>query len=126
VTTLAFALRNLMRRPARTLLLILSIGLAIATALALLSLSDSIEHSTDEGARERGADFTVTQKASSDFFSGFLPMDLGPKIKAVQGVRGVAGVLVLFAPVDSENTLLYFWMSVVIYCLPCISVLECC
>jgi len=124
VTIFAVALRNLMRRPARTLLLMLSIALAIATALALLSLSDSIEHSTDESARERGADFTVTQKAGSDFFSGFVDMALGPKIKAVPGVGGVAGELVMFAPVDGENTFITIGMAEDSYFWPAMPLVE--
>ncbi|MGD9913621.1 MAG: ABC transporter permease [Hyphomicrobiaceae bacterium] len=118
------ALRNLLRRPARTLLLLLSVGLAIGTALALMSLSDSIENTSYESARERGADFTVTQKGGSDFFQGFVDVTLGPKIVALPGVAGVAGELAMFAPVDGENTFITFGMAEESYFWPAMPLTE--
>ena len=93
------------------------IALAVATALALLALSRSIERSTADSARERGADLTVSQRDASDIFSGFVDAKLEPAIAAVPGVKGVAGELVMFAPVDGEYQFLavgmaddsYFW-----------------
>src|SRR5450631_2601673 len=48
------ALRNLKRRPVRTGLSILGIGLAVGSALALISLSRSIKDSTRAGLDEMG------------------------------------------------------------------------
>ena len=76
MTLALLAYRNLLRRPTRTLLLVLGIALAIATAVALLALSRSIERSTSDSARERGADLSVTQRDASDIFSGFVDADL--------------------------------------------------
>ena len=56
------ALRNLKRRPVRTSLSILGIGLAVGSALALISLSHSIRDSTREGLDENGDDLVVMQK----------------------------------------------------------------
>jgi putative ABC transport system permease protein len=117
VTLASLALRNLTRRPARTTLLILGIALAVATAVALLALSRSIERSTDQSARERGADLTVSQKGAADLFGGFVDAGLETKIAAIPGVVGVAGELAMFAPVDEEYQFLttamaensYFW-----------------
>jgi putative ABC transport system permease protein len=117
IATLAY--RNLLRRSARTLLLALGIALAVATALALLALSRSIERSTREGARERGADLTVTQRGAADLFGGFIAADIGPAIAEVPGVAGVAGELVMFAPVDQQYQFVtvgmadasYFWSA---------------
>ena len=108
-----------MRRPTRTLLLVLGIALAIATAVALLALSRSIERSTADSARERGADLSVSQRDASDIFSGFVDANLEPAIAAIPGVKGVAGELVMFAPVDGEYQFLaagmadnsYFWQA---------------
>jgi putative ABC transport system permease protein len=119
MTISTLALRNLLRRPMRTTLLALGIGLAVATALALLALSSSIERITADSTRERGADLTVSQKGASDLFGGFVAADLGRKIAAIRGVAGVAGELIMFAPVDEEFQFLttgmaddsYFWPS---------------
>lgn len=117
MTIATLALRNLLRRPGRTILLALGIALAVATALALLALSRSIEQSTGEGARERGADLTVLQRGAADLFGGFIADSLEPAIAAVPGVAGVAGELVMFAPVDQQYQFVavgmadtsYFW-----------------
>jgi putative ABC transport system permease protein len=119
MTIATLALRNLARRPLRTMLLLLGIALAVATAVALLALSRSIERSTDQSARERGADLTVSQRGAADLFGGFVAADLGPRIATIPGVSGVAGELVMFAPVDEEFQFLtigmaqasYFWPS---------------
>lgn len=117
MTIVTLALRNLLRRPARTFLLVLGIALAVATAVSLLALSRSIDRSGDEGTRERGADLTVSQRGAADLFGGFLSADLEQPIAAVPGVTGVAGELLMFAPVDDEFQFLavgmadasYFW-----------------
>ena len=53
------ALRNLKRRPIRTCLSILGIGLAVGSALALIALSRSIQDSTREGMDEIGDDLSL-------------------------------------------------------------------
>ena len=59
------ATRNLKRRPIRTSLSILGIGLAVGAALALIALSRSIQDSTREGMNELGDDLVVMQKGAS-------------------------------------------------------------
>lgn len=111
MTVLQFALRNLLRRPTRTLLLVASIALAVATALALLALSQGIRSAARQGVSERGADLTVSQRDASDVFSGFIDEALEPKIRAIEGIDGVAGELAMFAPVDGGNEFLVFGWS---------------
>jgi putative ABC transport system permease protein len=111
VTIATLALRNLARRPSRTLLLVLGIALAVAMAVALLALSRSIEKSTGESASERGADLTVSQRGAADLFAGFIAASLEPRIAAVPGVAAVAGELVMFTPVDDEFQFLTVGMS---------------
>ncbi|HTV68485.1 MAG TPA: FtsX-like permease family protein [Rhizobiaceae bacterium] len=117
MTLLTLAYRNLLRRPARTTLLVFSIAIAFATALSLLALSRGIETTTHEGAEERGADLTVSQVDASDVFSGVVPESHAAKIAAMPGVRGVSGEILMFTPIDDERQILtvgmaensYFW-----------------
>jgi putative ABC transport system permease protein len=81
---LGLALRNLKRRPVRTSLSILGIGLAVGSALALIALSHSIRDSTREGMDENGDDLVVMQKGASDIFGGFIPEQTAERIAAVQ------------------------------------------
>ncbi len=105
-----FAVRNLQRRLIRTSLSIVSIGLAVGGALALISISRSIEDSTREGMEEIGDDVIVTQRGASDLFGGFLPQQMVGLIDGVPGVRRATGELLLFAPSErSRNVLAIGW-----------------
>jgi putative ABC transport system permease protein len=120
VNLAALALRNLRRRPLRSLLLVCSVGLAIGTALTLVALSQSFENGIHEGVDERGADLTVMQRDAADIFTGFVPDRIESRLAAVAGVKGVAGELAMFSPVEKDHQVLvlgwtensYFWQRV--------------
>jgi putative ABC transport system permease protein len=108
----ALAFLNIRARPMRNLLLTLIVALAIATALTLLVLAESIREGLRAGSDERGADLTVSQRDASDLLSGYVPLSLEPALAAVPGVAGVSGELVLFAPVDgSRQSIVLGWTS---------------
>ena len=108
LVTLAF--RNLLRRPLRTTVVAISVGLAVGSALSLLALSDSIDNTAREGFDERGADLTITQRDASDFFSGFIPEELRTRLEQLNRVTEVAGELIMFAPVEKgRQNLLVGW-----------------
>jgi putative ABC transport system permease protein len=114
------ALRNLRRRPIRTCLSILGVGLAVGSALALISLSRSISDSTREGIDEMGDDLVVMQKGASDIFGGFIPEQTVERVAAVPGVARVSGELFMFAPSTDNRSMLtegwpdgsYLWKKV--------------
>jgi putative ABC transport system permease protein len=114
------ALRNLMRRPVRTGLSILGIGLAVGGALALIALSHSIQDSSREAINELGDDFVVTQKGASDIFGGFIPEATVTHVAAIPGVARVSGELFMFAPTADQRGVLtlgwpdasYLWKKV--------------
>ena len=54
-----FTLKNLLRRPVRTLLTIMGIGLGIGAVVALLGLAWGLEQSWAEGMRARKTDLVV-------------------------------------------------------------------
>src|SRR5262252_3952372 len=100
------ALRNLKRRPIRTGLSILGVGLAVGSALALIALSYSIQDSAREGMDEMGDELVVTQKGASDIFGGFIPERTVERVAALPGVTGASGELFMFAPTAGEQSLL--------------------
>ena len=99
--TLAF--RNLQRRAARSSVVSISVGLAVASALNLVTLADSIGRNTGEGADERGANMLVLSRNASDLFSSFIPEDTKQKLAAIAGVGAVSAELVMYAPIESER-----------------------
>jgi putative ABC transport system permease protein len=114
------ALRNLGRRPVRTSLSILGVGLAVGSALALIALSRSIKDSTRDGMDEMGDDLAVMQKGASDIFGGFVPEQTVDRVAAIPGVVRVSGELFMFAPSAGEQSVLtlgwpqasYLWKKV--------------
>jgi putative ABC transport system permease protein len=104
----SLAFRNLKRRPVRTGLSILGVGLAVGSALALTTLSRSIQDSTREGMDEIGGDLVVMQRGASDIFGGFIPEATVERIAAIPGVARVSGALVAFAPTGIANNVLTF------------------
>jgi putative ABC transport system permease protein len=103
VNLLTLALRNLRRRAARTIVVSISVGLAVASALSLIALADSIKRSVGEGADERGADLTILSRNASDIFSGFIDEEIKGKLSAIPGVEAAAGELVMYAPIDHDQ-----------------------
>ena len=100
---ITLALRNLRRRATRTIIVSLSVGLAVASALSLVALADGIKRSVGEGADERGADLTVLSRNASDIFSGFIAEDMKDKLSLIHGIQAVTGELVMYAPIDHDQ-----------------------
>ncbi len=104
------ALRNLQRRGARTTIVSASVGLAVGSAMSLLTLADSIERSTGEGVEERGSDLTVTSRNAPEFFSGFIPEDTKTKLAQIPGVTAASGELIMFVSIDhGQQKLVTAW-----------------
>ena len=103
------AMHNLKRRPIRTGLSILGVGLAVGSALALISLSHSIQGSAREGMDEMGDDLVVMQKGASDVFGGFIPEQTVGLVAATPGVTRVSGEMALFAPSGAKAVLTLGW-----------------
>ena len=87
----------------RTSVVSLSVGLAVASAVSLVSLAYSIEDGVRAGIDERNADLTILQRNAADIFSGFITDDLAAKIAGMPGVAAVAGELIMFAPVGQDQ-----------------------
>jgi putative ABC transport system permease protein len=66
VTLISFALTNLYRRPARTVLTVCAIALGIAAVVALTSIAWGFEASWQKANDARGTDLIVTRVASEN------------------------------------------------------------
>jgi putative ABC transport system permease protein len=97
------ALRNLRRRAARTAIVAVSVGLAVASALSLVALSRTIEASAGEGADERGSDLVVLSRNATDLFGGSIPEARRAAFAAIKDVDAADGELVMFAPMDKSR-----------------------
>jgi putative ABC transport system permease protein len=96
VTWASLVWRNLMRRPARTVLTAAGVALGVGLIVALLSLATGVRKSAEELIHVGRADFGLFQADVSDFSRSLLSEGLAPRIAAVEGVSRVAK-LKLFA-----------------------------
>lgn len=96
MTLTKFAYSNLLRRPARTLLTVLGIALAIGTAVALLALGRGIHESLGDGFTERSSELLVTPRNVVDITAMRLPETLGAGLAAIEGVADVSSELYVF------------------------------
>lgn len=97
------ALKNLRRRFARSTIVAASVGLAVASALSLVALANSIGTSAGESADERGADLIVMSSKSTDIFSSLMQDRLVRALAGIPGVKSAEGELVMFVPVDGDR-----------------------
>ena len=72
--------RNLLRRPARTLLTTAGVALGVGLIVALLSVSTGVQRTADDLIHVGRADFGLFQGEVSDFSRSLLPASLAPRV----------------------------------------------
>src|SRR5436853_833878 len=102
--------RNLLRRPARTLLTAAGVALGVGLIVALLSISTGVQRTADELIHVGHADFGLFQSDVSDFSRSLLPDSLALKIEQEPGVRAVAR-LKLFASSAAGSSFFLFGLD---------------
>jgi len=86
---ITFIFANLIGRPARTLLTLTGIAIAVAAVVALLGVVRGFEKSLLDLYQGRGIDIMVQQAGRLQMTSSVLPESLGDRIAAVDGVAAV-------------------------------------
>ncbi len=110
MTWLGFILRNLLRRPVRSLCTMIGVALAVGSFLSLSSIAGGMGDATRESLNERGIDLVVTRRGMIEIFSGVLPQDLARRIVDVPGVSVVAPELAGVVPVgDDMHAIIAGW-----------------
>lgn len=87
--------RNLLRRPARTVLTAIGVGLGVGLIVALLAITNGVHQTADELMHVGRADFGVYQSDVSDFTRSLLPQSLAAEVARQPGVADVANVKLL-------------------------------
>lgn len=108
--------KNLVRRPARSLLTVSGIAVAVAAVVALVGISRGFEHSLLKIYKLQKVDLIVSRQGAIQSMASTLDESLGPQIAKLQGVKEVSpglvdvvsfadydliGVVVQGRPVDS-------------------------
>jgi putative ABC transport system permease protein len=82
--------RNLLRRPARTLLTAAGVALGVGLIVALLAVSSGVQRTAGELIHVGRADFGLFQGDVSDFSRSLLPASLARRVANEPGVAAVA------------------------------------
>ena len=99
---LTLVVRNLLRRPARTLLTAAGVALGVGLIVALLSISTGVQRTADDLIHVGHADFGLFQADVSDFSRSLLPERLADEIAHEPGVRAVARLKLYATPGKSS------------------------
>ncbi len=86
-----FILKNLLRRPARSLLTIVGLAVAICAVVSLVGVATGFEQSFMEVYTQRGIDLVVQRAGGSDNLNNTLPEQLLDRIAELPGVEQVMG-----------------------------------
>ena len=96
-------LRNLWKKKARSIGLLLAVAVAVMTVVALDVTSSGLEQSAAAIISVGKADFTVAQKGASDTLSSTIDRHELARIRQTPGVQGAVGVLVETEHINADN-----------------------
>ena len=90
---IAIPTRNLARRPARTLLTILGIVVAVSSLVALVGLANGFANAWLSSLTERNTHLVGTQKGVVEILTSTLPEAALTRLRGIEGVAGAHGSL---------------------------------
>jgi putative ABC transport system permease protein len=89
-----FLLKNLFRRPARTMLTVIGLAVAVGAVVSLVGVSTGFKDSFMKIYESRDVDLVVTRAGGNEALNSGLPEQLGDPIAKLKGVKQVVGGLV--------------------------------
>src|SRR5437667_1277012 len=95
MTWAALVWRNLLRRPARTALTAIGVGLGVGLIVALLAITSGVHRTAQDLIHIGRSDFGVFQGDVSDLTRSLLPESIAKSIARQRGVAEVAKVKLL-------------------------------
>jgi putative ABC transport system permease protein len=95
--------KNVYRRRMRSLLTVCGLGVAVATVVSLVGISESFQRHFMDLYLHRGIDIVVQRQGANAELSISLPEELGDRIRKVPHVAGVIGGLMDEISLDEQN-----------------------
>jgi putative ABC transport system permease protein len=103
--------RNLLRRPARTVLTAAGVALGVGLIVALLSLATGVQRTAEELIHVGRADFGLFQSDVSDFSRSLLPESLADEAARIPGVAQTAKLKLWPSAADEQDSLFVFGLD---------------
>ena len=98
-----FILKNLTRRPVRTILTVLGLSVAVGSMIALLGISDNVERSVTESFERRGVDLVAIEKGKTDQLSSDLDERIVERVRKLDGVERVDAALAALTDITTSG-----------------------
>jgi putative ABC transport system permease protein len=111
VTWAGLVLRNLLRRPVRTLLTAAGVALGVGLIVALLSISAGTKRTAGDLIHLGRSDFGLFQSGVSDATRSLLPVRLEHEVARQPGVKQTAGIFLLVTTVNGRDSSLVFGLA---------------
>lgn len=123
-----FIVKNLLRRPVRTVLTILGLAVAIGSMVALLGISHKVNKAVEDLFIRRGVDLMVTAAGKTDPLSSDIRESILSEVRELPGVAAIAPGIVEMVEVtrpsgSSLNVIINGWQPDT-YSFSAISLLE--
>jgi putative ABC transport system permease protein len=106
VTWAGLIWKNLRRRPARTTLTVIGVGLGVGLIIALLSITAGVHRTAEDLIHVGRADFGLFQQDVSDFTRSQLPASLAASVRRDPAIAQVAKIKLLV-----DNDMLVFGLD---------------
>ncbi|MCF8035054.1 MAG: ABC transporter permease [Desulfarculaceae bacterium] len=112
-------IKNLARRPTRTMLTGLGVAVAVASLIMLVGLARGLEDAWSQSLMDRGVHILVSQKGAVEVLAGVVDEAMAPRLALTPGVAKAAGELVALTALSNGATILasgwepgsYLWDS---------------
>lgn len=101
-------LKNLLRRPTRSLLTIIGVAVGIGAVVALTGVAGGFERTWEQAYSARGTDLGVTKITSQSPVPTTFPGEVVEKMRQMPGVADAVGVLSDFMGIEESPGLLVF------------------
>ena len=108
MTWQGLVLKNLLRRPVRTLLTAAGVALGVGLIVALLSISAGTQRTAGDLIHLGRADFGLFQSGVSDATRSLLPVQLERDVQRDPGVAQTARIFLLVTTVNTKSSSLVF------------------
>ncbi len=103
---------NLGRRPLRTFLTIMGIGVAVGSFIALIGMTRGLEKAWLNSLADRGTHMLATRKGAVEILTASIDDDMSDELGKAEGIRAVAGELLDLVTLESGQVVLIAgWQS---------------
>jgi putative ABC transport system permease protein len=106
MSILSIVLKNLLRRPIRSLLTVLGVAIGIAAVVSLTSLVWGFERSWEAVNRARGTDVVVVRSSGRSLLPAVFPETAAGAVAGLDGVDAASGVLHDLMSIEEAPTVL--------------------